>query len=270
MRMVNTSILVVAALAAAGTVAWLLMRSQPAPIPATPSVTSDAPTLSARSPPPSATRYPIEKAAGETVVEPTEPLPTLDASDGPIVAAASKVVRGDDIERLFNPKDFARRIVATVDNLPRSRVPPKIMALRSATGPLLVKPGEGEFALDPRNAERYARYVDFFTKVDLGRAVGVYVHFYPLLQQAYRELGYPEGHFNDRLIAAIDDLLAAPTPSSLVHLAQPHVLYTFADPDLEARSAGQKIMLRMGPDNAQRVKVRLRELRKRLTGLPRS
>ncbi|MEP7206227.1 MAG: DUF3014 domain-containing protein [Casimicrobiaceae bacterium] len=269
MRMVNTGILVAAALAAAGAVAWLVMRSQPAPIPARPPpVTANAPVVSEAAPPP--TRYPIEKADGETVVEATEILPTLDASDASIVAAGSKVVRGDDLERLFNLQDFARRIVATVDNLPRSQVPPKIMALRPATGPLAVTGGEGELVLDPRNAERYARYVDFFTRVDLGRAVGVYVHFYPLLQQAYRELGYPQGHFNDRLIAAIDDLLAAPTPSSPVRLAQPHVLYTFADPDLEARSAGQKIMLRMGPENAQRVKVRLRELRQRLTGLPRA
>jgi hypothetical protein len=42
------------------------------------------------------------------------------------------------------------------------------------------------------------------------------------------------------------------------------VLYEFADPDLETRSAGQKIMLRMGPENAARVKAKLWQLRREI------
>jgi hypothetical protein len=39
------------------------------------------------------------------------------------------------------------------------------------------------------------------------------------------------------------------------------VLYEFEDPQFEALSAGQKAMLRLGPENAQRVKAKLRALR---------
>jgi hypothetical protein len=46
---------------------------------------------------------------------------------------------------------------------------------------------------------------------------------------------------------------------------QPHVVYRFADPDLEAASAGHKIMLRMGSENASRIKAKLREIRRALT-----
>jgi hypothetical protein len=42
------------------------------------------------------------------------------------------------------------------------------------------------------------------------------------------------------------------------------VLYQFADPELERRSAGQKVMMRMGADNARRVKAKLREIRREL------
>jgi hypothetical protein len=38
-------------------------------------------------------------------------------------------------------------------------------------------------------------------------------------------------------------------------------MYQFADPKLEDLSAGQKLMLRMGPTNAAIVKNKLRELR---------
>jgi len=43
------------------------------------------------------------------------------------------------------------------------------------------------------------------------------------------------------------------------------VLYEFADPALENLSAGQKIVVRMGPENGKRVKDKLRAIRRELT-----
>jgi hypothetical protein len=42
------------------------------------------------------------------------------------------------------------------------------------------------------------------------------------------------------------------------------VLYEFADPKLERLSAGQKILLRMGRENALKMKAKLREIRETL------
>jgi transaldolase len=42
--------------------------------------------------------------------------------------------------------------------------------------------------------------------------------------------------------------------------------WVFTDPQLESLSAGQKLMLRIGPENAAKVKAKLREVRKELTG----
>jgi hypothetical protein len=87
---------------------------------------------------------------------------------------------------------------------------------------------------------------------------------YPLFQRAYEELGYPGKHFNDRLMEAIDDLLAAPEAAAPVKLLRPTVLYEYADPELETRSAGQKILIRMGNENASHVKAKLAEIRREL------
>jgi hypothetical protein len=92
------------------------------------------------------------------------------------------------------------------------------------------------------------------------------MRFYPLFQEAYRDLGYPNGYFNDRLVEAIDDMLAAPIMSGPVKLSQPKVLYEYADPSLEQRSAGQRIMMRMGSDNAARVKAKLAQFRREIVG----
>ena len=38
-------------------------------------------------------------------------------------------------------------------------------------------------------------------------------------------------------------------------------MYQYADPKLEALSSGQKLLLRIGPDNEATIKAKLRELR---------
>ncbi len=97
--------------------------------------------------------------------------------------------------------------------------------------------------------------------VDAATFVKLYVRHYPLFQRAYQDLGYPDAYFNDRLIAVIDHMLAAPGSTTAPALSQPHVLYEFADQRQQARSAGHKIMLRVGNENADRIKSKLRAIR---------
>ena len=96
------------------------------------------------------------------------------------------------------------------------------------------------------------------------KLAAVYIQFYPLFQQSYAELGYPSRYFNDRVFEVIDHLLSAPDVTGPIALTQPKVLYEFADPQLQELSAGQKILVRMGPDNEAKVKAKLREIRKLL------
>ena len=125
--------------------------------------------------------------------------------------------------------------------------------------------GKGEsLAIGPANAARYAAHVQVLEALDARGLVQGYAQLYPLFQRAYEELGHPGKHFNDRLLEAIEDLLGAPEIGPPIGLLQPKVLYQFADPDLETRSAGQKILVRMGKDNAARVKAKLREIRREL------
>ena len=68
-------------------------------------------------------------------------------------------------------------------------------------------------AIGARNGERYAPFVRFVDGIDARRAVALYLRVYPLLQQAYEDLGYPGKYFNDRVVEVIDNLLATPTPA---------------------------------------------------------
>jgi hypothetical protein len=113
---------------------------------------------------------------------------------------------------------------------------------------------------------RHPPYAQIADAIDAKALVAWYVRFYPLFQQSYRQQGYPDGYFNDRLVFVIDHLLETPELRGPVALARPGVLYEFADPALERRSAGQKLLLRSGPENERAIKAKLGEIRAALTG----
>ena len=96
---------------------------------------------------------------------------------------------------------------------------------------------------------------------DLELVAETYRRFYPLFQESYVRLGYPDGYFNDRAVEVIDHLLLTPEPEGPVRLVRPHVLYEFADAELESLSSGQKLLLRMGNENTARIKRVLIEFR---------
>lgn len=184
-------------------------------------------------------------------------LPSLDNSDALIREKLVALIGQVPFSEMVLPIALVRRIVATVDNLPRETAPRRVI-------PLAPVPG----AYAPENLastfERYAPYVRVFEAIDEKALVQDYARAYPLFQQAYRELGYPNLEFNDRLMQAIDDLLSTPELDGPVELIRPRVHYEFASPELETRSAGQKLLLRMGAENAARVKAKLVQVRREL------
>ena len=192
------------------------------------------------------------------------PLPVLKESDPAMVEGLAGLLGQPALAKFFNLEEVVRRIVATIDNLPRESYATRLNPVKPIGGLFIATGPDNNLAVAPANAARYADFVKLAESVDSARAVGLYLRFYPLFQQAYRELGYPDGYFNDRLVDVIDHLLATPEVRGPIALVTPHVLYEYASAELEERSAGQKAMLRMGPENAARLKAKLRELRAEL------
>lgn len=193
------------------------------------------------------------------------PLPPLADSDAVVKDTLTGLFGHEALAKFFVPDGFVRRFVATVDNLPRKTAAARLLPVRPVPGVFVVAGRDDALEIGAQNEFRYRPYVQVMEAPDAKKLVAVYVRLYPLFQTAYRELGYPDAYFNDRLIQAIDDLLAAPEIAA-PRLVQPKILYQYADADLEDRSAGQKIMMRMGAENAARVKAKLRAIREEITG----
>jgi hypothetical protein len=188
-------------------------------------------------------------------------LPTLESSDKPLHDALAEITGERVLDELIRPEMLLRHIVVTIDNLPRKRAAVELRPTKPVPGQFLANGDEQSATLDSANYARYTPYVRVAQRLDAQRVGTLYFHYYPLFQEAYQSLGYPNGYFNDRLVATIDDMLATPDVTGPIALTRPNVTYQYADPKLEALSAGQKLLLRMGPENAAVIKAKLRELR---------
>lgn len=181
---------------------------------------------------------------------------------------------------MFLFDDFPRRLVTTVDNLGRSQAISRLWPMNPAKGRFLTRPFEQGEVISPDNSVRYTPYVLLLERVDLAKLAAAYRLLYPQLQTAYEELGYPRLYFNDRMVEVLDQLIATPVVKGPIRVRKPvingpvqpprpWVLYEFEDPALQALTAGQRIMVRMGPVNDRRLKAKLGELRRLLaTGAP--
>lgn len=221
---------------------------------------------------------PVAPAASEPVAGPLPPEPA--APPAPLAAdalePALEALVGPAAMRLLQRDRLALRIVATVDNLAREQASAGLRPVLPAAGRFAVlERADGRTVVAPDNAARYAAIVGLIDALDARAVVALYRRALPALQAAYADLGHPKARFHDRVVQVIDHLLATPeAPSPLVLTltdvkgevpsVRPWVRWEYADPALERASAGRKILWRVGPEHAARLKAKLRELRAEL------
>ena len=203
------------------------------------------------------------------------PLPPLADSDPVAVEALSGLVGSEPVQQYVVSEDVIPRLVATLDALSGKQVPASIKAVEGPGGNFqatadeqpdsVIRNAAGDpipqYVVDPVNYRRYTPNVEMLEAADTADIVASYQDYRPLFEEAFSQLGYPDGDFDQRLRSLIDELLATPDVSGPVRLIKPEAYYLYADEELESLTAGQKVLLRMGPDNAARVKAKLTELR---------
>lgn len=257
-------VLVLAGLLIVGVVAAWLWRSQRSATeePAVAVAPEPVPQPAASAPPPAASvvKFPLPQVA-------EAPLASQD-----VPAALVDLLGAKAVTSFLQTDGFARRVVASIDSLGRAHSPLAAWPVFPTGGRFTVEERPGETVISPDNAARYTPFVLLVGTLDVPGAVRLYRRMYPLLQQAYRDLGFGDRYLNDRVIEVIDLLLATPEPETSPRLqltevkgpvpsTRPWVRYQFADPELESLAAGQKILVRMGIVNERRLKGKLEELR---------
>ena len=261
------SVLVIIAAAA-----WYLLKpAPPAPVPVAPATTAPVAVETKTAEPadklipaPSGDDKLAEAAddagvdvGAETEVAAAEALPPLDQSDEVVRAAFFGLNWKPGLSSLFLNEEMIRRFVVQVDNIAQGRLIAEQSLFKGLSKDFAAKAKGQGYQLDKANYQRYQPYLDLLESVPPQQVAALYKQFYPLLQAAYLELGYPEQQFDDRLQQAIKVLLNAPEITDEPDLMLPSVHYAFADAEIEQLGLAQKQMVRLGQANQQRLKVLL-------------
>ncbi|MEE4300579.1 MAG: DUF3014 domain-containing protein [Pseudomonadales bacterium] len=221
-----------------------------------------APAPAEPDPEPEAMPEPEPVVVPEPAPEP-EPivLPALDDSDEFLREQAEVLSSDGSLSWLLATEELVRKFTVVIENMAEGGMPRDPVAFLAPREAFSVVQRGGRTYLNPESYDRFDRITGVLETIEASQAVALLRLIEPLMADAYAELGVREPDVDGRIVAAIDVLLATPEVSGPIELAQPSVMYEFADPELEALAPAQKQLLRMGPANGARLRAKLQELR---------
>lgn len=249
------AVVLLALLAGAGWYFYLLPGAEPEPEPPEPTAETTTPEPKPSQPTPD----------GD---EPPEPLPPLEASDAFVREVANELSSHPRLTSWLATDELIRKLVATIDNIAEGESPRPHLKTASPQTPFPAIRENDRVVVDPEGYRRYDSLVAAFIGLDPDGTVELYHRLEPLIDEAYRRLGYPDTDFDRTLQRAIVELLEVPVVEGEVELEPKVRSYEYADPRLEGLTEAQKHLLRTGPDNVRRVQAQLRALAREL-GIPR-
>jgi len=231
--------------------------SQPAP--ETPAPETVVPAPASESEPAS---VPVAPAQSE---RPALVLPRLDDSDQLIRDGVVSLTRNEGINAWLGANELIRKCVVFIDNIAHGNVARREVPFLAPDAPFSARQiSEKEFVLDDASYQRYDLVTNILVSIDSHRAAEFYELLKPLFQEAYTELGYPDGNFDEVIFKAIGRLLETPVIDRPIRLVRPVVMFRYEDPKLETLSAAQKQLIRMGPQNTRAIQAKLGEMAREL------
>lgn len=259
----RTPLLIIAAILIIVVGGWYLFSGEDqAPEPASVTEAPPAPEPEVEARVEAAPDIPAPAPAVEVPEEPEpEPLPSLDNSDSFAREQLVAVSSDENITAWLETDSLVQKSVAVIDGLARGALLRKFIPVEPPAEKFRVVTENGQLWLDESNFSRFDPLVNSLTSVDPERLAGIFHSLRPLMEEALGQLGSPADSLDNRMIAAIDLMLATPEPSGPIALKRESVYYQFQDPMLESLPSIQKQMIRLGPVNRGKVKQYLSQLR---------
>jgi hypothetical protein len=221
-----------------------------------------------------ATDAPIDKPAERPVVLP--PLNEMDAFLRPLLSALST---RPELARWLATDDLIRQIASAIDQAGDGNSPARDFRMLAPKGPIATKGraspgapttrtlrrGVDERTIDPGSYRRFDSLVTAATSIDPAAVAGIYRTIRPRLNEAYQAMGNPNRDVDNALRNAIDIVLDTPVVQGPIRIVEGGgAAWDYADPELESLRPTQKQLVRMGPENAEKVLVWLRGLKNAL------
>lgn len=205
-----------------------------------------------------------QQSGAENMPAPEVELPALNQSDTMLFNRLAEMELGASLLRLLAPDDVIRKFVVFVHNAAQGELPQLEYPLRRIPGEFEVNEVDDNFyELAPANYQRYEPMISTVTDMEPAAVMSLYRQMKPLFQEAYAEIGYQED-FDQVALRAIDQIMSFEPDSGPYQLIKPSVQYIYAENRYESLPPVQKQLIRIGPENLQRLKQRLPAYRERL------
>ena len=186
--------------------------------------------------------------ASELDPEPVE-LPGLDQSDAFVRELVATLSAHPDLASWLVSDGMIRRFVVVVDNVANGANPAQQIPFMRPAARFATTGSSGGLAVDPQSYRRYNGHAQIIDSLDRQGAADIYHTLEPLMDEAYKELGYPDRRFRQSLELAVSHLLATPIIDRPPEVIEYPPFYRYRDDELEDLTAVQKQFLGMGPAN---------------------
>lgn len=228
-----------------------LVMVQPSVEPAPAPVAAQAPAAPIAAPP-------------VTEVQPKiPPAPVVSEETGDQYARESiDAVNGGKALAQFVAGDYVvERAVAIIDALRRGEVPYKLLPVGKPSTTFPISDNGLRVTLDTAGFSRYDGFAQWVGGLDTPALVSLLNDYEMIATQALTRMGVTDFDIRSALLAATTQILSTPQVSVDAELMRREANWVYMDPELEALSSLQKQVLRMGPENADIVQQKARDIR---------
>ena len=220
---------------------WWLSRAQPGTAPPPPTTATEAAARSNRP-----KQQPLD-------------LPTVDGSDAMVREMVALLSQHPLLARLLaSTTGIVRAGTLAVVQIGDGKTPAVPLASLRPASRLRIQ-GTTSGAIDPASYVRWEGAATALVSVTPADAAQLYVNVKDLFDQAYRDLGHPQGDFDAAIVRAIRILEATPEITAPPVLLQRPGYFEYEDPSLRALQPVQKQLMLLGPENRRRVLTWLRQ-----------
>jgi hypothetical protein len=189
-------------------------------------------------------------------------IPPLDQSDTVVRELVRQLTTHPLVTAWLTTDGLIRNFMVVTANIADGATPERHLRRLRPAEPFAVTGQGGQLSIDAASYRRYDKVAGAAASIDPAGAARLYATVKPRLEEAYRDLGQPDGQVDRALEQAIVRLLRTPIverPPRVVPDTR-GIGYVFADPELESLSAAQKQLVRMGPENTRTIQQSLRAI----------
>ena len=192
---------------------------------------------------------------------PPEPTVTEETADAYARETIGSVNGGKALAQFVAGDYIVERAVAIVDALRRGEVPYKLLPVGRPSKSFPISDDGLRVTMDASGFSRYDGFAQWVAGIDVIAIVELLNDYEQIATEALSRMGVGDFDIRSAVLAATTEILATPIAPQSAELMKREANWVYMDPELEALSALQKQVLRMGPENAEIIQAKARELR---------